>query len=78
MYSWWNDVKKILNENVNLKLNSSWRIKTRGFQLARLFKIFSGRMSMNNEYLQQTSIDWQLSNCGFFLENQRQFFHGTK
>ena len=20
----------------------------------------------------------QLSNCGFFLENQRQFFHGTK
>lgn len=20
---------------------------------------------------------WQLSNCGFFLENQRQFFHGT-
>ena len=23
-------------------------------------------------------IYWQQSNCGFFLENQRQFFHGTK
>ena len=23
-------------------------------------------------------LGWQLSNCGFFLENQRQFFHGTK
>ena len=22
-------------------------------------------------------LNWQLSNCGFFLENQRQFFHGT-
>ena len=23
-------------------------------------------------------LGWQLSNCGFFLQNQRQFFHGTK
>ena len=23
-------------------------------------------------------LGWQLSNCGFFLENQRQFFHGIK
>ena len=23
-------------------------------------------------------LGWQLSNCGFFLENQRQFFHRTK
>ena len=23
-------------------------------------------------------LSWQLSNCGFLLENQRQFFHGTK
>ena len=23
-------------------------------------------------------VNWQLSNYGFFLENQRQFFHGTK
>ena len=23
-------------------------------------------------------LGWQLSNCGFFLENQRQFFYGTK
>ena len=23
-------------------------------------------------------LGWQLSNCGFFLENQRQFFRGTK
>ena len=23
-------------------------------------------------------LGWQVSNCGFFLENQRQFFHGTK
>ena len=23
-------------------------------------------------------LDWQLNNCGFFLENQKQFFHGTK
>ena len=23
-------------------------------------------------------LGWQVSNCGFFLENQRQFFHATK
>ena len=40
----------------------------------KIFSILFHRANNRILYI----LSWQLSNCGFFLENQRQFFHGTK
>ena len=54
------------------------------FQMHYAVKILLHLTHSNNffhqkhKYFALEILGWQLSNCGFFLENQRQFFHGTK
>ena len=48
-------------------------IKDNNDIMFKSFKKFEHKQISNTNIL-----GWQLSNCGFFLENQRQFFHGTK
>ena len=46
----------------------------RGISYYRFIDHFEGKFLADFALI----LGWQLSNCGCFLENQRQFFHGTK
>ena len=52
------------------------------WMIKKVKKFWSSPIILINIYYIINNINnilgWQLNNCGFFLENQRQFFHGTK
>ena len=68
-FSRWEGIRGADNRVVNSSL-PRWSVARRSW-VDRCCYVISVQIQYN-------ILGWQLSNCGFFLENQRQFFHGTK
>ena len=68
-FSRWERIRGADNRVVNSSL-PRWSVARRSW-VDRCCYVISVQIQYN-------ILGWQLSNCGFFLENQRQFFHGTK